>query len=304
MLDPTKIHQNYTRNRYLRKCSEMQIYERYSILLNNLWSTNEDGEVLPIFDGKNRQILLQLLIEVMTEVNIRGLCVISEFDEGLLRKEATKSYVPPEIIKPCPIYPNNLAKFGKYSHLIDTLKRGTIRIAPGSSYNDSSLNQAQRDNELEHHVVSPDKQLLFGLIGADVHGRKKEVSLTLGEFIEYKMADDFFVWCCAMKYDARLFADFEADATLIITDADEFQFRLTAEVKKKAGKFVGARGLVYYDPYRSVKSQIVPYFSKNFRYLYQNEFRYVWHGLPGVAMEPFFVELGSLEDIAFLVRLA
>lgn len=304
MLNPNQVMEEYAQSRYLRECTDQQIYERYMTLLKNIWSTNEDGEVLPTFYENNRQQLLRLLIDVIVEVNTRKLCIISEFSEKALRKEATKNYSPPKIIKPCPICPDNLAKFGKYSHLLHTLEKGTIRIAPGSSYNDPSLNFAQRDNELEHHVRTPNKQLLFKLHGLDQHGNKTEIPSTPKELIELKLTDDFYVWCCAMKYDARLFDDFEADGALIITDADKFQHRLIAAVRGKTGGFAGGKGLTYYDPYTSEKSQITPYFSKNFKYFYQNEFRYVWQSLPGIAMEPFFVEIGSLEDIAFLVRLA
>lgn len=64
-----------------------------------------------------------------------------------------------------------------------------------------------------------------------------------------------------------------------------------------------ARPLGYYDPYTT--PQIVPIFNKNFRYLYQNEYRFAWTVPEGErSLKEFFVELGPLHDIAEFLELA
>ena len=64
------------------------------------------------------------------------------------------------------------------------------------------------------------------------------------------------------------------------------------------------RPLKYYDPYTIEKKQLVPIFSKNFSYMYQNEYRFAWT-IPKVEpLSPFFVELGPLDDIADMLEIA
>jgi hypothetical protein len=44
-------------------------------------------------------------------------------------------------------------------------------------------------------------------------------------------------------------------------------------------------------------------FGKRIQYLYQNEYRFVWTAPAGATLEPFFVELGTLEGIAEVIEL-
>lgn len=61
----------------------------------------------------------------------------------------------------------------------------------------------------------------------------------------------------------------------------------------------------YYDPYTVRRDQLTPMYSKNLRYLYQNEYRFIWTVPSGATdLPPFFVELGPLTDIAEFYELA
>jgi hypothetical protein len=55
--------------------------------------------------------------------------------------------------------------------------------------------------------------------------------------------------------------------------------------------------------YNIRRDQLVPIFSKNFRYLYQNEYRFAWIVTAEDALKPFLVELGPLNDIAEMLEL-
>ena len=58
-------------------------------------------------------------------------------------------------------------------------------------------------------------------------------------------------------------------------------------------------GLEYYDPYNVERSQLRPGISKQFPYLYQNEFRFIWRMYPDdTPLSPFMIKLGSIEDIS------
>jgi hypothetical protein len=109
------------------------------------------------------------------------------------------------------------------------------------------------------------------------------------------MVPDFYVWCCGLGYDARLFDEFKAEAALVIRDKDAFRARLSAAVAGELPEGSVTDGpLTYYDPYTARHEQLVPIFSKHFRYLYQNEYRFAWTIPEGEPLESFFVELGPL----------
>ena len=95
------------------------------------------------------------------------------------------------------------------------------------------------------------------------------------------------------------------DAALIIHDPKTFRARLAAAVNQKHPRAILKESpLRYYDPYTIRRDQLVPIFSKNFRYTYQNEYRMSWIVQDSEPLQPFFVELGALADLASVVELA
>lgn len=107
-----------------------------------------------------------------------------------------------------------------------------------------------------------------------------------------------------LGYDARL-CDFQADAVLVIREMNIFRSRLAAAVAQRLTMSRLTHGpLMYYDPYTVTREQLVPIFSKHFRYAYQNEYRFAWTAATNDPAKPFFVELGPLHDIAELLDLA
>lgn len=198
-----------------------------------------------------------------------------------------------------------MSKFGRRDHIAYALKFGRLRIAPASSYDDPSLNAAQTDKELEHYAVTPNEQLKMKVHGLNAEGKKVEIPVQKLELFRYMMVPDFHVWCCGLGYDARLFHEFKADAALIIHDNAAFCTRLAETVSRECPKYTKSEGAVqYYDPHTVKREELVPTFSKHFRYAYQNEYRLAWKVPNSEKMEPFFVELGALRDIASIVELA
>lgn len=67
---------------------------------------------------------------------------------------------------------------------------------------------------------------------------------------------------------------------------------------------IGHGPINYYDPYTTPRDQLMPAFSKNIQYLYQNEYRFIWQFHEERELKPFLVDLGSLHNIAEMVELA
>jgi hypothetical protein len=189
-----------------------------------------------------------------------------------------------------------LVRYSKYDHIMDVYKRGCIQLAPATSYTDPSLNPARQDDELTSRIDIDTR--LFQVVGPHGHniGRRYPIKSTFNT--------DFYVLCTSSCLRARMFLDFAgSDACLIITDTEAFKARLFRELACALPGFsLQAERVEYYDPLCVSPSEIRSIFWKHFRYSYQEEVRFTAIPLePITVLEPVFVKIGSLEDIATLV---
>lgn len=303
-MDFEKKLEQYKANRYLRNAADNALTKRLEDIGTNLWSTDRDGNVIATRNQEHRSRLLDFYIDTLYEQNLRSPADI-QFSEAELRNRVSAGYAAPKLKRPVDFEPSCLTKFSKRQFIYEAFDKGRIRVAPAQSYDDSSLNSAQKDDELRHHVQTPDEQIKFRLHGQDEHGNETEFQVKPLELFRYMEVPNFYVWCCGLGYDARLFKEFEADAALVIKDIDAFIKRFSDAVRDKFPLSVfESRGIEYYDPYNAARSQLTPGFSKHLRYLYQNEYRFVWKLESPVGLMPFFVELGPLHDIATVLELA
>ena len=110
------------------------------------------------------------------------------------------------------------------------------------------------------------------------------------------------------KYDYRLIDDFEASSIVLVSDPTTFIKLFLNAIKELFGENYTYMWIpVYYaDPFNIEPDRFSVYFSKHFRYAYQNEYRFLM--IPktkkDICLEPFFVELGSISKIAKLYTLA
>ncbi|MBL8569346.1 MAG: hypothetical protein JNK84_09685 [Phreatobacter sp.] len=301
-MTPDAWRAEYQKNRYLRETHPERLAERLDALTTNLWSTDAAGDVTPPRHAAHRANILRLILHVILEQMERDGTSQIEFNEKALREAAVGAYAPPALKSPFVGPPSCYAKFGKRHHIQSSFERGIFRIAPASSYDDPSLNPAQADKELEHFTVTPNEQLLFKVYALDPLGGEVETPVKPLELFRFMQVPDYYVWCCALGYDARLFHEFKADAALVVRDKGVFRKRLEAAVSDIHPNITMLHGsLSYYDPYQTARSLLKPIFSKNFKYLYQNEYRFAWRTSLGTdKLEPFNIEIGPMSDIAEL----
>jgi len=248
--------------------------------------------------------MLELYTHALREQMERSKSGELAFDEAAVRFEASANYVQRRTVRPITFGPDCYAKFGTKKHILPALS-GKLFIQPAAKYNDPSLNAAQLDDELQHHVRSPNERLMMRLIGLDEHGNEFEAKPHWGELFRYMNVPNFYVWCCGLGYDARLFSEFEADAALVVKDKAAFEDRFTrAMAEQLPDAVIGHGPIQYYDPYTTRRDELMPAFSKNIKYLYQNEYRFTWQFQEERELKPFLVELGPLHDIAEIVELA
>jgi hypothetical protein len=181
--------------------------------------------------------------------------------------------------------PKILFKFSKAQHMRDLYERGEALVWPASHFA-SADGAARQDNELTMSWYRDGKKIEFS-------------------------TSDYYCWCCASVYDYRLFMDFQSDACLAIKDIGSFMERFAKAV---AAQVSGAKNVrlipaYYYDPlsvsddpieFATVKDEAIQC-AKHFRFAYQWEFRVVITRSGPTPLQPFKIEMGSLQDIAELI---
>jgi hypothetical protein len=102
-----------------------------------------------------------------------------------------------------------------------------------------------------------------------------------------------------------LFDEF-GDSCLVIYDVDVFRERILSAVRSQIGDWTDwDQPISYFDPYvdRNFDGIFVP-FTKHHRFWYQQEYRFAWLQPESVeeALEPAFIEIGNLSDIAEIIN--
>ena len=130
--------------------------------------------------------------------------------------------------------------------------------------------------------------------------------------IETGVNSDYWMYCMSDSLIPRLFCDFNADSCVVL-DRQEFVGRFTQAWRSSASAKATKMqvGWVEYDDpvgaFTAMNSEtynVNVYFTKTFRYAYQNELRFVAKPEVGYDnLDPIELELGSLHDIGELIVL-
>lgn len=205
-----------------------------------------------------------------------------------------------------PSHPNACDFVVRYSEerwLREFIDRGVVRIAPASSYLGEHLDEARQDDELNRHRY--ERGDLVRVTTQD--GQQIPIIGDLQRTTSFSV--NYYVICCSNEHDTRLFSAFPnssgepAESCVIIWDIEEFARRLElASSHVLQNWYFHYNPVAYFDPYEvRPREHIDPGMSKDFRYAYQREYRFLWLPISGgTANEPIFLTLGPLTDIASL----
>lgn len=301
------IEEQYRAKRYLQHLSLKDLIQRTRDVLTVYCVLNEQGKIgLRPINGEG-EYWATLFLHIMTEMDLRKATFPDRFLVGAALVTPTWPEIPKPVgaIKNIKLSGDYLVKYGEQRYLRPMFERGRLRIAPAASYNDLSLNQARKDSELEVSILLDPSETKIELVNQHTLESERTIE-ALGNItatIDYP--SNYYVYCLSMAYDTRLFDDFEADCCVIIHHPLRFVEKLYEEFSQRFSGWTGrATGVVYYDPLMIDQMPLSVFFHKHFRYAYQKEYRIVL--LPPEseeAFEPFFVELGSLEEYCDLVCL-
>lgn len=193
-----------------------------------------------------------------------------------------------------------LVKYGRRQFLEPMLQSGAIRICPASFYNDTTHNEAVRDDEISRTFFIPTfRERLAGQHSIDFKGHR--ISFGNDDIALPIVVPDYFLFSLCDHIYYRLPTDFDADAALIIHDPVLFSQRLISAFLAKSPDWEPMYGPVtYYDPYRDYTEVRVPEMSKHFGYSYQREVRIAFRARQRVrtTLQPEYLKIGSMTGYA------
>jgi hypothetical protein len=222
----------YQERRYLEYFHVDDLVARANDVLTNMTTLTEDLKIGLHPINPTGEYWMRLWNDVLTECRIRGYKYPYPLEHKIEEAQIPKCDWPGlkdaiKAFKSLGIDEDTYwVKYGKYRFLKDTLEKGILRIAPASSYNDSSLNLAQQDDELMISIFGLPSEVSLEVTDGKT-GKPKGRIKPKGN-VKYTMTarSNYYVCCLALSFDYRLFGDFEADCALIIKEPREFMNRL------------------------------------------------------------------------------
>ncbi|HET7552697.1 MAG TPA: hypothetical protein VFK04_15500 [Gemmatimonadaceae bacterium] len=295
---------NYLRNPYLLQLTDDQLMRRMEDILANVHVINERGLISLDSSDPTLRYWMSLTNDIAAEMARRhgpypagwhGQMI----DGGNLPGSLARDREPrAKVLRPAAALPATyFVKYGELRYLEAALREGKLRIAPASRYNDPSLNPAIRDDELTIDIAYDPYVPFNPYPPGTVLLPPSRVPL------RKQLNTNYYVYCIASTLSMRLLYDFGAEACIVFRDPNEFLARLCTAMRKCVPGWRCTVGDVsYLDPLQVNPSEVDVLMGKHFRYAYQREVRVAWlPPAPTRQLEPLFLSVGSLEDIAELI---
>jgi hypothetical protein len=295
---------DYRANRYLQRLSKNDLLARIADIVSNLMTLGDDGIYRPRFRVRKDHIyasirklnFLRMETDAWEEMRLGGYMPLPALDTKRLqiaKRLSDESWCRrPDWIANSRLsldkyeQPRMLFRFSKTQWNKEFIRAGRVRISPASYYNDTGAINAVRDNEVRLEWY--DKELIPRILEAK----------------------DYFCLCLSSEYDYRLFVDFESDSCVAISDPVAFSERLRRAISQHNKENPASRiiqmtecPVVYVDPFTLLppEQEFEVQFCKHFRFAYQTEFRFVLTPAEDRQLGPFFLNLGTITDIAEMV---
>lgn len=298
----------YRLRRYLSGAPDQVLDERLNDIASNIFTFTKDGKVGLVEEGA-RDIWAGLLTHLCAECESRGRDPVQvdsirerTFTQETLAKFRQQPHALTRQVEG-PVF----CRYGDRQWMEALQAEGALLLRPASYYSRSTLDHARRDDELNYlsYVCPHDYDL--GLVDARIASLYP--SRSFGEILHRKPSDHY-LYSVSAGFHVRIYADFFADACLIIRDQVEFERRLAAAAKRALpGWHIEFGNVCYGDPFS--KPVVLPnhgaqiFFLKHARYMYQREFRLI--ALPPenltTPLPDLPLAIGSLRDITELVLL-
>ena len=195
--------------------------------------------------------------------------------------------------------PRLLFRYTQKQYAEATRDFGVIRVAPAASYRNIEGDAARADEEMVKTIILPGGHTKV----TDMEGNVMKV---VGDVRVDHSGPDYFVTCFSSAWDVRMFDDFpDTTHCIAVLDVDAFASRLEAAGRRHfTGWYFHHNPAWYFDPHESsLKSYVSHATCKDFRFAYQEEYRFLWANHGGkLVQDAQFLELGSLVGIVDVVE--
>lgn len=185
-----------------------------------------------------------------------------------------------------------LFRYGERYWLNQMVEFGRVRIKAARVFADMESDSARCDDECVKDRYAPGEHVTITF----PDGSKVRPT---GDLKVSVTGTDYFMYCVANDWDPELFACFKADACVVIRHPEEFARRLRAAATGLMDWYFHYNPIEYFDTHERRQYEYVDNaMSKDFRYAYQRETRFIWAGFGRAATGSVDLELGPLIDIA------
>lgn len=302
----------YYNSPYLILENDETIIDRFTDIFTNSLDISSEGKITPTPMIENDHRLARLFTEIIEETNWRGVLHKQSMSKA---KGQIDSYfengtpVGVELLNGVSDDSENvLLKFSKSQYVQDMYDQGRFRISPASYYSKGSHLRAVRDLEtIRSYKLKAINEVINGSGTFNFQGKDIEIQNGVVPF-QFEVGN-YFLFSTCQRVSRRMPTDFDSDAVLIIHDKESFlkRMKLELEVSWPDWEFL-QREVYYYDPYNDLPTDPDQEFYKHLSYAYQKEHRCIIrphrNAIAASNLKPFFVELGSLSDIAEIRKIS
>jgi hypothetical protein len=279
--------------RYLERAPEATLEVRYLDILRNMKALiSRDRDVIPIQSFLSSWYWFRKEHQTRLEFALRDVALPvtpptnTTFDNMASGAPAR------------PAHPNAgdvLFRYDRRIHIENLADDGLIRIRPASDFKKLENDRARQDEECTKRAFLPGAHIRITTRA----GRNMPI---VGDVETSVSMPDYYVFCMTCDWDQDLFVEFEgADTCIVIKGVEEFAQRIEqAAAKQLPNWYFHHNPVEYFDPYERVKNE---YFdaamSKDFRFAYQREYRFLWFPQNGEPADGFkYLSLGSVRNFA------
>jgi len=290
----------YRNRRYLEHQTSEQLQERFEDLFRNAYFCGRDGRIYSKGDDTKWVRWMSHVLEELTLRMMRG-PLLPKLTRYRNAARAAELWDKLKLNKN-----TYLLKFGESKYMRPLWEKGRLTVFPATKYDNPTLNEAIRDDELtlmQQSCRATINSLQDWRTGIR-HDFDRPVPIIGPLKQETRYESNCYMACFGRRYEYRLFDDFGYDSCLVIREPQLFVERIRACMALAVpGWDFCAAAVSYRDPCHPTPTDDV-LFSKHFRFTYQKEFRTVWEGPTRQGtLEPIPLDLGSLIDYCDLLVL-
>jgi len=282
----------YEIHRYLGRITDDELRTRYDNILRNMHAIiSDDRNVIPIHSFLSSWYWYRTEHQTRYEFALRNLPLHRPLP---VIAERNLGRAP---VRPCnPNVGDVLFRYGERKWLQQLIDFGRLRMRSAREYASMEKDPARQDDERVKRSYSPGQYVTITM----PNGQQVR---PIGDLKYETSGTDYFLYCVSLDWDPGLFDEFpNTDSCVIIKQPDEFARRLeNAGRRLLPGWRFHHCPIEYFDTHvRRTNERIDNAMSKDFRFAYQKEYRFLFAGFGRPATGFIDLELGPLHDISEL----